>query len=406
MKSNLDFELPTIAIDSNNDIVTDFTNCKINRDIYFRPSNFPHITRFDIRKGSCFENLIFPTSSFKFYNNKTLSPIKNLSLNNYKNFLYDAIIQNIQQVYNSTNSVVFLFSGGIDSLVVLSFLIKLNLLPKTKIVSVLSTIQDAPSALVNNKLNQKKINDLKKVLNSKLKSFEIITLDKNSIIDIFNTGDYYQLVCHVSSTILNLFTDNTFINGGHGNESLLHQRTNLYEILKIYPNKISDIDKENKYYCSKYSSVTIDEGLTGIEYTEFIAKPWHKISTNNKKFFTPLGSKEIFSQLRLLDHSDIEVNCLEDVKLAREFINLNCNNLLDEFITHESIRDGDNISQCKIPTKEIDRSLLTIPDNLNHDQEGLDFLQWEISKITNNKDIDFNSLISIKMIQQLAKEFN
>lgn len=403
MKSNLDFELPTIAIDGNNDIITDFTNCKISRDIYFRPNKFPYITRFDLRKGSCFKDLIFPSASFKFINNEPFMVVKNLNFLDYKKFLYDEILDSILKIYNG-DDIVFFYSGGIDSIVILSFLLKLNLLSKTKIVTVLDATQDSPSALVNDIINQEKIKDLKKFLKNKIKSFDILNVDEKTIVDIYNNGKFYDLVCHVSSYIMNLYNNNKFINGGHGNESFLHLNSVVHEILKIYPNKINDIDKKRNYYCD-FSSVTLED-LVGIEYKNLLAKPWHRIHIKNKKCFTPLSSDRIYSKLRKLDFSNISVNYLENVCMSREFINLNCNNLLDEFITHESIRDGDNISQCKIPTKEIDRSLLTIPDNLNHNQEGLDFLQWEISKITKNEDIDFNSLISIKMIQQLSKEFN
>lgn len=403
---NLDFHLPTVAVFKNfSEIVTNFENLKISKEIYFKPSNFPHLTRFDIRKGSCFKDLIFPSSSFRYYNNQFLILAKTLNLNDYKNFLYHEILKLIKDCYNESDDVVFLYSGGIDSIVVLSFLFKLNLLSKTKIVTVLDATQDSSSALVNDKVNQEKIYDLKKFLKNKIKSFDIVNLDKNTIIDVFNNGNYYDLVCHVSSYIMNLYNNNKFINGGHGNESLLHQRNNIHEILKIYPNKINDVDHQGNYYCTKYSSVTLEEELIGVEHKELIAKPWHKISFKNKKFFTPLGSEKIFLQLRRLDYSNISVNYLENVDMAREFINLNCNNLLDNFISHESLTDGDNISQCKVPTKNINRSLLTIPKNLNHNKEGLDFLEWEISKIDNNEDIDFNSLISIKMIQQLEKEF-
>jgi hypothetical protein len=88
--------------------------------------------------------------------------------------------------------------------------------------------------------------------------------------------------------------------------------------------------------------------------------------------------------------------------VAREFITQNNCEWLTKYIDVEGVKDYDNLEDAVIPIELLHTDLLAIPANLNHNAEGLEYLQNEITKAHQNANIPINSLVAIKALQWIA----
>jgi hypothetical protein len=119
-------------------LTNDFRNLKsskIQECCYYSALNFPLITSFDYRDGTFFEDWVIPPASHRFlvsqeYIDVTLIK-KDLGLDEYTQRFYDRCLEDFKKIYDSHDKIYLHYSGGIDSIVCLSFIIKLGFLKKT-----------------------------------------------------------------------------------------------------------------------------------------------------------------------------------------------------------------------------------------------------------------------------------
>ncbi len=95
-------------------------------------------TDLDCRRQSCFRNWFIPSASYRFSvtsDHVDVSLIKkDLSLDEYTHLMYDRVIENLKSIYSRHDRVYLHYSGGIDSLVCLSFILKLGLQKRTTLL--------------------------------------------------------------------------------------------------------------------------------------------------------------------------------------------------------------------------------------------------------------------------------
>jgi hypothetical protein len=392
-----------------NKIVTEISSLKdsqLDRRIYFRPSNCPLVNVADSNEGSCFENYTIPTGSYIFDKDSTLHPNKldkNLDLESYVDFIYSKIQQNVKKVFESDKEILLCYSGGIDSLVVLSYIINLGFLSRIKFV------------VFDNKLSNESLyyNLEQSSLTKKLiELFDIkcdrLELTQDYLLTCINDLSMEHVKMFSTSCLFNNYTDKIFLTGHHGNQSLIHKYVFWDEIKLQRPSARAEItnylESHDKFYTTSLKSVA-DRTPVPIEQVQMLQKPWHWfVGTNGNQLATPLADDEIFHMLRSIAFKDVSVDVVADALVAREIISRNVGLTLDPYIVEESLNDGDSLACIEpLPVDKINPALFDIPTNLTHSPEGLEWLNYEINTAKNSGHIAFNTVVSLKTIQWLSQ---
>ena len=395
---------------NHNEIITDISalkNKQLCRDIYFRPSNAPLVTVADADQGSCFEGYTIPTASFIYTKDSAgISYTKqatNLALSSYTDQVWNDINNTIKQIYQRHNEVTLCYSGGIDSMVLLSYIMAQGLLPRTNIICFENHTQDNELALHNNIENKEKVTGLLKKLESQVKSITWITITVDDIADSFNNGNLEHLKCYSTNSILQKYKDTAFIFGFHGNQVFLHKTVFVDELLLQGVIGIDEVERllvtSTPFYTQSLLGYNIDKELVGVDRAHMLHKPWALLDhTNNNRVYSPIGSDLTFNLLRSLDFKTVSLNDVANVTVARGIINRNVTQELDDFIGVEGLYDNDILMDTMIPVSLLKQDLLVIPTELTHNQEGVDYINHELAQSKISGAIPINALVSIKML--------
>lgn len=379
-------------------------NSKLAQQIYFSPSSCPIINRNNSNDGSCFEDYMIPTSAYTVAVTDVKIKIEKIpateSLTTYIDSVYFDIQNQLIKIYKQHTEVTLCYSGGIDSMVLLSFIINLNLLSRTNIIFFKNS--------VTNSIEKPLVLDLLCVLKSKANNVEILNITFDDVADSFNYESFEQLLCYATSSILRRTKNNAFIFGWHGNQILLHKNIFIDEILLTSPSQLERckelIHSDNKFYTQSLKKYNFDEHKISLAQRYMLMKPWDKLNgINQNSVYSPIASDYTFQLLRRLDYSDIDVNVIIEASVAKEIIQRNVGNSLSMYYDIEDVTDGDVLLPCNIPLELIDINKLVIPDTLNHDPHGLTYITNEIQLAHKNQFIPLNSLVVIKALQWIDR---
>ena len=391
-------------------IVTDISTLKhkpLSREIYFRPSYAPLVSEADANLGSCFDGYSIPTASFTYTKEDSGITCKkqaiNVSLDQYTHQVYNQMANQIQQIYQRHAEVTLGYSGGIDSMVLLSFISAQNLLPRTNIVCIENHTQTSKYAMHNHNDNKQKVTDLLDKLKSKLKSISWFVIDVEDIAYSFNHGNLEHVKCYSTHSILRRYNNTAFIFGYHGNQILLHKPLFVDEL--FLQNKISEqefteyLSTHENFYTQCLTRYNVNKEKIGVDRTHFLKKPWALMDgINANQVYSPIGTTLTFDLLRSLDFSTMCLNDIANATVARNIIMRNVDTLFNDYIGIESLSDIDNLQDTLIPIELLNPHLVSIPLELNHHPEGLDWIKYEIDLSKANDVIPINSLTSIKML--------
>jgi hypothetical protein len=326
-----------------------------------------------------------------------------VSLDQYVNQVYDQIANQIQQIYQHHAEVTLGYSGGIDSMVLLSFIAAQNLLSRTNIVCVENHTQTSMYAMHNHTDNKQKVTDLLANLKSKLKSISWFVVDTQDIAHSFNHGNLEHVKCYTTYSILRKYNRTAFIFGYHGNQILLHKPLFVDEL--FLRNKISHQEfneyllTHKNFYTQCLTRYNTSKEKIGVDRTHFLKKPWALMDgVNANRVYSPIGTRLTFDLLRSLDFDTVCLHDVADASVARHIIMRNVGTLFNDHIGSESLSDMDNLKDTLIPIELLNQQRLTIPAGLNHHPEGLDWIKHEIDSVKVSGVIPVNSLTSIKML--------
>lgn len=396
---NNDLDINKFFIDDHNKITTDISTLKytpLNREIYFRPSNAPLINVANSKLGSCFTGYSIPTGSYQFTTNGDSSLVDQIySLTDYQDIVFSEIGKEITKIYNAHAEVTLCYSGGIDSMVLLSYIISLNFLSRTNIVCFKNNTQ-------NTIPEYDKVKSLLEKFDDQFKSITWLTIDISDIIYSFNNQNFEHLKCYATNAVLQKYKNTAFIFGFHGNQILLHKPVFVDEIILQTGSNTGVLEffkNNNDFYTTSLNNYDVDKEKIGIAHTHMLQKPWALLDgTNNNRVYSPIGTSLTFSSLRQLNFKTVSVDTIAHAQLARNIINLNVGGLLNQFITKEGISDGDILKDTLIPIDQLNNDLLTIPKNLTHNAEGLGYIEHELSLAKKSHFLPINVLVSIKML--------
>lgn len=369
----------SIIARTENQLVKESVN--LSESIYYSPTNFPLISRNDIRKGTAWEDWSYPNfnTSFLYRDNKiVVENIKRnkISISQYTDKIKVILDKNILDIFKKNKNLrLFLcYSKGIDSILILSYLIKNKLQDKV-------TLINFSNALTNNK-NKNFV--FEKTLGFNVEN-TYVNLD--SLISACNTIKRYVPICYSTYSLLNLHKDSSFIFGFHGNQSLLHKEIFLEQINK---------DVTNNGYCSSLNNWKKTQTPTPLEEHCLLIKPWNSLNDiNGCKIYDPLGNQEIFEMVRSIEWSNVDPHIVSDAKVARQIIKDNVGDMLDSIITEEDITESDNIiGDLEIPMEQLNEEIFDIQEEIFVNKQGHSWLLSEYGRAKEKNCIKLNTLLS------------
>lgn len=353
----------------------------LSENFFYQSTYFPLIKRDDARAGTAWLDWHFPNfDTIFFYDNKKIIMRKKLrkkiKIREYVKKLKNILDHNIDNMFKKLigKKTFLCYSRGIDSTLILSYILKNELQNKIDILNFTNSIGDN---LPLDLQEEKKL------------GFEVthINLGMDDLIDAINTLDPDVVSCYCSYSLMQKFKNCNFIFGYHGNQTLLHKKIFLEQINK---------DIKESGYCTSLNGWTATENPIPLSECVLFIKPWHKLDgINNNSIFAPLGNDENFELVRDIDWYDIDPHLISDAKIAREFINGNVENKLDFAISNENIKDLDCvIGDLLIPIAKIRKEIFEIDNKSFMNEKGFCWLISEYDSAKKSKYIKFNSLLS------------
>jgi len=397
----------------------------------------------DCRLQSCFRNWFIPSASYRFLATKDCVDVslikKDLSLDEYTHRMYDRVIETLKRIYSHHDRVYLHYSGGIDSLVCLSFIIKLGLQKRTTLLY----FKNLPEILYQWEPESSFIDTVKKHAIEKLftdmaDQMHSIISDSVSITDFLhqvNHGTFQDAQCYSTATMMQRYPDGAHIGGHLGNESLLHWHIYINDVLDaghdidqikelskgpVYSQNhvlrlmIARIEKSRtapgqiKNYDLNALNNTIDPTdcdqwlLPVMEFKHHNQTPRASLNIGPVKFYHPLMDEDTSQLHRKLHWKDIDFSYLVDAKLARDILKINVGNMLDQYVTVDGLEVDSWGKSFMLSAEKINPKILQIPDNLNHDDNGVKWLRY-VSKHVHTHGINTHNLISFKALDQLSK---
>jgi hypothetical protein len=250
-----------------------------------------------------------------------------------------------------------------------------------------------------------------------------------------NYGTFQDAQCYSTATMMQRYPDGAHIGGHLGNESLLHWHIYINDVLDaghdieqikelskgpVYSQNhvlrlmIARIEKSRtapgqiKNYDLNALNDTIDPTdcdqwlLPVMEFKHHNQTPRASLNIGPVKFYHPLMDEDTSQLHRKLHWKDIDFSYLVDAKLARDILKINVGNMLDQYVTVDGLEVDSWGKSFMLSAEKINPKILQIPDNLNHDDNGVKWLRY-VSKHAHTHGINTHNLISFKALDQLSK---
>ena len=408
---------------------------KVYRDF----SPLPFVAGLDCRQQSCFRNWFIPSASYRFLitsDHVDVSLIKkDLSLDEYTHLMYDRVIENIKTIYSQHDRVYLHYSGGIDSLVCLSFILKLGLQKRTTLLYYKNFPEISHQYLPESSfLNPVKLQAIENLFADMADQMHSIITDCVTISDFLqqlNHGTFIDVVAYSTATMMQKYSDGAHIGGHLGNESLLHWHIYINDVIQAGHDieQLKELSKKTAYAknhvlrlmnasgsIQAFDQTCVDKTLDSrscdqwllpvMEFKHHSQVPRSSLNYNSIKFYHPLMDETTSELHRKLHWRDIDFSYLVDAKLARDIIKVNVGNRLDRYVTTDG-QDSDNwgmeswARSFMLSADKINPKLLTIPDNLCHDDNGFRWLNYAL-RHADTHGISTKMLMTFKAINHLS----
>ena len=365
----------------------------ISNRAYYAASRFPNLSK-SVLDGTCFVGWILPNPSTIIdicSSTVELRPKRRIwDANTYITKSIQTARFNIQELYNKHNEVVFLYSGGIDSIVVFWLIEELGLLSKTHIVYYKSLLTDQRDANAHETdfsflcpEKSKAIDRFFKYVDRRCASAAKVTYDRSDVLGVFQNSEFPEILHYSETCMANRFTPMPVLTGNHGNITLMHGEIVIFD--KLVSSGSSMIANSRPVYCSSLArGGKVVRPIHDMTCSYNIYK-----STMQKRVYTP------FPQFTYdVDLTDIDLVDLLDITILRRLLPTH----LQPFIVSESLYERSETLPFMIPTVEFDLSKFWIPDNLNHDLYGA----AELTKRLTRPRVSLLDLMAVKQLQYIS----
>lgn len=363
------------------------STCKVDHMICHSPDIFPWIDNTHLKK-TFFKDWQAPSFYEHFRESQgsiiteTL-PQHTIPLEQYVQTAKDRIENNVKNLFANSKNMMLLYSGGIDSILLISYLIKYNRLKDTPLVYCYNENAD--------NIAQQTQFHLEKNLGLNIES---INVSKQVLIDYANQSDPFKFRNYQSHWVAEKFKDKTILIGNEGNSVLFHKWEWLKRLGK--PATRKNIYVTSCYDCIDWSTPT-DLDHNTISFIEPYNRSW-----NNEKDFahllSPISDISLMQMLPFVDIRDMDPNFVGDAEMARTMLHDNVKDELDPLITVENINWGICDSSQNLQIKDIDNNMLDINFKKRIETSGLIHMKHKIDRAKIDGHIDPRCLLGLKYI--------
>lgn len=385
----------------------------INKEIYFRPSYLPVPFMHDYRLGSAWLGWYLPTASYQFTVSGDKIAIntldRDLDIHSYLDIFHAHVRTVIKGIYDRHHTVCLHYSGGIDSLVLLSYIMALDLLPRTHLVYFRNLTQGHRSDVsFNNADMLSAIRDVRDRLSKQALGFDMIDITLQDVADRANQLSWSDLTCYATSTVMSRYPHMAHIHGHLGNSTLLHYHYIHDELVLVQNNRhdFERIQQSNKdaygCYLTKYAQPETDK-LVRLCDRHFGPKLYRHLGNN----YHPLSDTYLLDLVRKLHFRDCSHLDVIDVRFAREILQRNVGGQLDQYVTRGCQSETNALVDMKLPMRLLNADVLEIITDDLHHSEGLSWLHHERNCAVQTGEIPINSLVSFlaqKRLRDMIKD--
>ena len=394
-----------------------FRDVEIDRDYYFHPGYMPTTYLEDYRLGSCFRGWVLPTMSYIFdVSNDAISVSRlpqDLHLAEFIERQHSQIQQAVKDIYDRWPMVYLHYSGGIDALVMLSYVINLGFLHRTKFLyhKNLTQSHDPGVSFVDPELLTA-IYDLFDRYRDQSLGYEISEMTLQDMARIANEKDYWEYCTYTTTLCLEPFTNTAHLHGAVGNNNVLHYKTQNDEILRLRGDydELARVQAEPGHY-SVYSY-----DFEPKYPKEAIVPIWERhLGTKLYNHTRPLGTNYLYTILaddvlsenfRRLNYRDLNHRDVFACTYTKQFLHRNVGDILDQYIIRGCQNENDHLKNMEIPVEWIAPQVLEICSDICHNPEGRTWLEHERDRAQTRGVIPINSLTAFKAQAELSKRVN
>lgn len=386
-----------------------FQGHSIEREFYFNPSYFPIPFLGDYKKGSCFVGWFVPTSAYQLdVLGDTIhvsTPPQDISLDTYKKTIDHLITKSINDVYDRYPEAYLHYSGGIDCLVILSYIIKLGYLKRTHLVYHKNLTQSYdPAVSYQDPELRTAIQDAFDRFSDQCAGTRVMEFDVKDVAHCANIGDYFSLTTYTTTRCMEHYRNTAHFHGTLGNSTLLHFKSICDELIRVNGNRDEfDREKNTPGHYSVYlyehdpSSDIIplsDRHLGNKLFNHLMPDP------RGNCLSTPLATDEMIFYLRKTDFSGLSHREIFESRFSLDLIQQNVGDTLDCYVIRGGQNENDNLKNISVPLDLLREDILRIPD-LNHHPEGREWLEYEIDRARTTGHVAINTLTSFLAQQRL-----
>ena len=361
--------------------------CKVDHMICHSPDIFPWMDPKHL-KHTVFKEWVAPsfythfTESSGRINARTLDQHV-IPFDLYVSMARNKIEQNVKSLFDNSKNMMLLYSGGIDSLLLISYLIKYDRLKDTPLVYCYNeTLGEFP---------QRTTFELEKKLGLDV---ELIKVSEDTLISYANQGNPFKFRNYQSHWIAERFRDKTILIGNEGNSVLFHK----WEYLK----RLGQAPQRKDIYVTSCFdqldlSTPIDLAHNTISFIEPRSRSW-----NNKEEFghviSPISDTSLMKMLPFVDIRGLHPDYVGDAELIRSMIRDNVKDTLDPLITTENFNWGVVSTKENIDIKKLDEKVLDIEFKKRIETKGLIHMKNKIEQAKIDGHVEPRCLLALKYI--------
>lgn len=244
------------------------------------------------------------------------------------------IEQNIKSFLDKSKKIILLYSRGIDSLLLLSYIIKYNRLKDTRLIHIGDSTNK--QSYIDTTLEKKLGIDV-----------ELMFFDYDFLYKNINVEDPFYCKEILSHWFVEKFKDSAILNGDEGNSVLFHKWEWVKRIGK-------PVTKKNLY---TFECENIDWNTpTDLNYhTISLIYPKSRFWNNDgfKNIYSPISDLELLKILPFVDIRNLDPNFVGDAVMVRNMIKANVGDTLNHLISSTTLSWGAPLYQDTVDMKKI-----------------------------------------------------
>lgn len=358
--------------------------CRISHKIAYVSDIFPWVDHTHLRE-TVFKDWFAPSFYERFKAEGDTIVVEDLPKNvipfdEYVSMAGRNIENNVRNVLESSNNLVLLYSGGIDSLLLLSYLMKYD---KAKDVRIIHCSDSDRSNF-----------DLEKKLGFDV---ENMIVPQDVAIEYANQSDPFKFRMCQDHWIAGQFRDSKVLMGYEGNSVLMHK----WEWLKRLGRPVTDRDG----YVTSCNDIDWGSDTDLRHHTISMIEPFSRSWSNVKDLghmISPISDTELLRMLPFVDIRGMDPNFVGNAVMARTMIRNNVGDRLDRLITTEAATWSLPLMDRPIDVSKLDGRFLDVAIKRRVETDGMSEILRRITKAKTDGHIDFRSLLSLKYVNYFA----